>query len=118
MPHWVKINNHKIYLSKYGVASYSAETLRNAHLYSIIEKNLFGVRHEPIEVNFSHCEMYITDESHKPNKAERRAIRMALKHNCKVVIYPDREINIWRRVLYFLIMLYHRALLKIPDSES
>jgi hypothetical protein len=93
-PHWTRFNLGKKYLEEYAVIGFLTETIRNISKYvENLEPNLIDIEHEPIEINYSHCQLSCAERfRRKNNKKEkrkiRRAIRMAMKHNSKVFLKP------------------------------
>lgn len=110
LPVWVRFNNQKEYYHGYGVMAYSVNTLKNAHLIDEnISANMFGIRHVPEFNNYSHCELY---ETNNHSTKEKRAWRMMLKHNCQKHILPGQK-NLWiKKMLGYSVMWYHWYLVK------
>lgn len=105
IPIWVRFNDKKDYKKSNGVAGYFVQTIKNAHLIDpIIPPNSYGLRHFPLEYNYSHCELY-------PDQIEKRfkrAFRMALKHKCKVIINPYSSSEKSNLIIDYLMMYYHK----------
>lgn len=96
-PHWVRFNPQKEYLKEYAVVGFLVETIRNLKQTNCeLENDLVDVEHEPVNINYSHCQLVCLErlKKKKQNKKIRRAIRMAMKHNSKVVLKPNEEINL------------------------
>lgn len=92
-PHWVRFTPQGEYLLQYAVVGYLTETIRKADIYDQrVEKDLVDVEHDPIEENYSHCQIFCLDKLKQMQKAERkkqkRFIRLAMKHKALVSLKP------------------------------
>lgn len=84
---WVRFNDHCEYKSEYGIVKYRVKSIRNSFLKHLPTKDEFElIKHEPIENNYSHCELDGTLDL--INKNIRREIRMNFKHKSKVICKP------------------------------
>lgn len=101
-PHWVRFNPEKVYLKEYAVVGFLTETIR--HIEGCDENseldlsNLIDVEHDPIEINYSHCQISCTDKfrnvpTKKEKKSRKRALRMAMRHRSEVFLKPNEEMN-------------------------
>lgn len=97
-PHWVRFKSEKIYLKDYAVVGYLAGTLKHIEKNIDDEKSalsdLINVEHEPIEINYSHCQISCTDKFKKittNKKSIKRALRMAIRHQATVFLKPNEE---------------------------
>jgi len=110
IPVWTRFNNKKEYKENHGVCGYSVYTIRNAHLFNNnLPKNAYGVKHTPIETNFSHCELYSINVGRR-NQKLKNAYRHALKVNAKPKIYPYQRVSKFTNCIEFFKMLKHQIL--------
>ena len=105
---WTRFNDAQEYLEDYAVAGFSADTIRCEHQkYELFDSQVVEVQHEPIETNYSHCELYPV---RKLSKTEKRALRASLRHHCVVPLLPSEKRG---RILiaFDIIVMYFRRVI-------
>jgi hypothetical protein len=108
IPIWVRFNDQMTYLDGYGVVGYSVFTIRKAHKINTgLPENMYGVKHNSLVFNYSHCTLYPINASNQT----KRDFRMSLKHKCQKKIYPNSNRPWFKNTFDRLIMFYHRILL-------
>lgn len=117
IPQWVRFNPEKVYQKEQGVCAFPVYAIRKAHLCADeLPEDIFEIKHDPIKINYSHCQIY-------PKYPGKRAYKMALRHslkiNAKPKIPPGEEQSWWIVGLEFFNMLKHRilVLLKRPKES-
>ena len=112
IPIWVRFNDRKVYQENYIVVGYYVNTIRNTHkLKPELPPNSYGLKHDPIENNYSHCELY-------PDKIEKkwkRAYRITLKHKFKIIINSHSNRSTLRMGLDYSTMYFHRFFVLIRN---
>lgn len=112
IPIWVRFTGSEelIFNENYGVVSYKVNGIREKKNYKGVEKKYFNLLHIPEEKNYSHCQL---ESISAASKAERRDIRMTLKHCCKVIVKPNETYN-EKAVKYDLLkMKFEQLILKL-----
>lgn len=105
IPLWTRFNDAQEYLEEYAVAGFSAGTIRREHQKDdLFDTQVIDVHHEPIETNYSHCEL---QPVRKLSKTERRALRVSLRHNCIVPLLPSEK-RVRLLILFDIVMMYFR----------
>ena len=110
IPLWTRFNDVQEYLEDYAVAGFSAGTIRCEHQkYDLFDSQVVDVQHEPIETNYSHCELHPV---RKLSKTERRALRASLRHHCVVPLFPGEKRG--RIIIAFdIIVMYFRRVISM-----
>lgn len=117
LPHWCRFNDAGEYLNNYAVVSYSHAEITNISEQSE-EKRLSGnikalkIIHDPIELNYSHCELRVMSDLGSINKTDRRAIRAKFKHASSVELKPFERPNRFINAMEFIKMKTGRLLRK------
>jgi len=106
LPIWVRYTDQKEYKSDYGVVGYRVGTLRYTNkIDPAFENFTFDVRHDPLENNFSHCELEVKKSL---SKKDRRLIRITFKHKCVVSIYPMSSPSKSQLLVDYVRLMYHQ----------
>ena len=109
LPVWVRFNHLKEYKNEYGVLGYSVNTIRNTNLFTRnLNENTYGVKHIPIDFNYSHCELFPINV----DKKQKREFRLMLKNNCSKELYPHQKCDTEKLILDYIKMLRHWLLMK------
>ena len=92
-PKWVRYNIELVYQNEYAVIGYKVSSIRNINEINCdISNNLIDVEHDPIECNYSHCQLECMDDLKANNSRQlRNLLRMAIKHNAQVLFGPNEE---------------------------
>lgn len=91
IPAWTRFNSQHEYLQDYAVAAFSVRTIRESQPNGSISGSIvLDIEHRPQTDNYSHCELVTPSEL---TKIQKRQIRMKLRHNCHVPLYPDQHRN-------------------------
>jgi hypothetical protein len=115
IPVWTRFNDRKEYLSDYGIMGYSVNSIRNAHHFSrILPEKAFGLRHIPLEYNYSHCETYFNTAIN--DNINRREFRYILKTAWEVKIFPYSNVNKLNTLFELLFMIKHRFQMLIANA--
>ena len=110
IPVWTRFDDKRKYLPDYGVMGYSVNIIKKAHIYDLaLPENAYGLRHNPIKYNYSHCELYPINILN--NKKAKREFGYLLKINCKRKILPNSKVNKLTNLYEYFIMLCHRIIM-------
>jgi hypothetical protein len=117
IPVWTRFNDQKVYSPEHGIMAYSVGTIKNISEYSAdLPPNIVGIKHVPLEFNYSHCELYPNGFEPKAktrkHKNLRRAIRHALTTDWKKKIDPYQKVSFWTNVKEYIKMLQVRRSFK------
>jgi hypothetical protein len=89
IPIWARFNDKKDYNADYAVIAYSVDVIRHTSKFDTNFDDLsLSIIHDPIENNYSHCELIMNK---KLSKSQKREIRMTLKHNHFIALLPGQE---------------------------
>jgi len=99
IPIWTRFNAAMEYQEEYAVVGYRVSTIRqtnkiqkqNRYSQFEFEDLTLDIKHEPIDTNYSHCELVSVIDL---DKTKRREIRMTLKHNSNVCLKPHEKRNL------------------------
>ena len=115
IPIWARFNDLMEYQSGYGVAGYRVKTIRRAHEYNDeLPKEACGIKHDPIENNYSHCELY-------PDRITRsagRLYRLTLKNNVKRPVRPAKDRRKLLIIMDHITMYLHRTTVRLKQLLS
>lgn len=118
IPEWARFTDNQEYRQNYGVAGYYVKTIRKAHeLKQDVPRSAYGLKHDPIDNNYSHCVLF-PDEIPKKNKKLKRAYRAALRHKIKLSIYPNTDRKRILNYLDYCGMYIHRGAVIIKKFYS
>ncbi|RLD56920.1 MAG: hypothetical protein DRJ05_10530 [Bacteroidetes bacterium] len=111
IPIWTRFNDVKKYREDTGIAGYSVKTIKNTNaINSKFKNNILELEHLPRENNYSHCQLSGLKTFTKP---ERLAIRVTFKHNWRIEVKPNVNINTRKLFLDILKMYIHRIYTKL-----
>ena len=116
IPLWARFTDKMEYRAGYGVIGYKVRTIRKANSVNpILENGLFNIKHQPIETNYSHCELFTTKEL---GRKEGRDLRMTFKHNCIRPILPSMNRSKIHIFYDYMMMYSHRSILKLGNFRN
>lgn len=88
-PHWVRFDIEKNYRIDNAVVGYLVNIIRNLNSFKPeVPADIVDVEHDPIDQNYSHCQLLCL---RKFSKSEKRALRMEFRHGAKVYLLPNSD---------------------------
>ena len=108
IPIWTRFNDEREYLSDYAVAAFGVKTIRESHKKcTLFDSQVLDVEHIPFPHNYSHCALIALKAL---SKKERRELRMALRHGCRVPLRPNEQQGIIGMAIDRIRMYVSRAM--------